>query len=29
MEKTFKYYQIAALEDSYRVHIDTVLQNNC
>ena len=29
MEKTFKYYQIAASEDSYRVRTDTVLQNNC
>ena len=29
MEKTFKYYQITASEDSYRVTIDTVLQNTC
>ena len=29
MEKTFKYYQVAASEDPYRVRIDTVLQNNC
>ena len=29
MEKAFKYYQIAASEDSYRVCIDTALQNNC
>ena len=28
MEKTFKYYQIVASEDSYRVRNDTVLQNN-
>ena len=28
MEKAFKYYQIVASEDSYRVRID-VLQNNC
>ena len=29
MEKAFKYYQIGASEDSYRVRNDTVLQNNC
>ena len=29
MEKAFKYYQIVASEDSYRVRIDNVLQNNC
>ena len=29
MEKVFKYYQIAASEDSYSVHIDAVFQNNC
>ena len=29
MEKAFKYYQIAASEDSYSVRIDAELQNNC
>ena len=29
MEKTIKYYQLAASEDSYSVRIDAVLQNNC
>ena len=29
MEKAFKYYQIVASEDSYRVRTDNVLQNNC
>ena len=29
MEKVFKYYQIAASEDSYRVCIEAVMQNNC
>ena len=29
MQKIFKYYQIAASEDSYRVYIEAVLQNNC
>ena len=29
MEKSYKYYQIAASEDSYRLCIDAVLQNNC
>ena len=28
MEKAFKYYQIGASEDSYRVCNDTMLQNN-
>ena len=28
MEKVYKYYKIAVSEDSYRVHIDTVSQNN-
>ena len=29
MEKVDKYYKIAASDDSYRVHSDTVAQNNC
>ena len=29
MEKVYKYYKIAASEDPYRVHIDTVSQNYC
>ena len=29
MEKRYKYYEIAASEDSYRVRSDTVAQNNC
>ena len=29
MEKAFKYYQLAAFEDSYSVRIDAVLQSNC
>ena len=29
MEKSYKYYQIAASEDSYRLSIDAVLQTNC
>ena len=29
MEKGYKYYEIAASEDSYWVRIDTVSQNNC
>ena len=29
MEKVYKYYEIALSENSYRVRIDTVLQNNC
>ena len=29
MKKVYKYYKIAASEDSYRVRSDTVTQNNC
>ena len=29
MEKVYKYYKVAISEDSYRVHIDSVTQNNC
>ena len=29
MEKVYKYYEIAASEDSYRVRIDTASLNNC
>ena len=29
MEKGYKYYEIAVSEDSYRVYIDAVSQNNC
>ena len=29
MEKAFKYYQLAASEDSYIARNDAVLQNNC
>ena len=29
MEKVYKYYEIAASEDSYRVRSDTVAQSNC
>ena len=28
MEKVYKYYKIAASEDSYKVRIDTVSLNN-
>ena len=28
MEKIYKYYEIAVSEDSYRMRIDTVPQNN-
>ena len=28
MEKVYRYYQIASSEDSYKVCIDTVSQNN-
>ena len=28
-KKVYKYYKIAAFEDSYRVRIDTVWENNC
>ena len=28
MEKIYKYYEIAVSEDSYRMRIDTVSQNN-
>ena len=28
MKKAYKYYQIAASEDSYRVRIDTPLEKN-
>ena len=29
MEKVYKYYEIAASEDSYRVRTDTGSLNNC
>ena len=29
MENVYRYYQTASSEDSYRVCIDTVSQNNC
>ena len=29
MEKIYKYYEIAASEDTYRVSIDTASKNNC
>ena len=29
MEKGYRYYDMAASEDYYRVRIDTVPQNNC
>ena len=29
MEKVYKYYEIAASEDPYRVRSNTVAQNNC
>ena len=29
MGKVYEYYEIAVSEDSYRVRIDTVSQNNC
>ena len=29
MEKVYKYYEIAASEDCYRVRSDTVAQSNC
>ena len=29
MEKVYKYFEIAAPEDSYRVHSDTMALNNC
>ena len=29
MEKFYNYYEIASFEDSYRVRIGTVSQNNC
>ena len=29
MDKLYKYYEIAASEDSYRVRSDTVAQNYC
>ena len=29
MEKVYEYYEIAVSDDSYRVRIDTVSENNC
>ena len=29
MEKSYKYYEMAASEDSYRVCSDTVAETNC
>ena len=29
MEKVHKHYKITASENSYRVHSDTLAQNNC
>ena len=28
MEKVYRYYEIPSSEDSYRVHVDTMPQNN-
>ena len=28
MEKVYRYHEIPSSEDSYRVHVDTVSQNN-